>query len=280
MLGYMEQSTVYNAINFSFAPAQALNLAYYTNSTILYTRLDLFICPSDGVSPTTVASARLDFNCNYVGSTGTTIEAVGSTLQSVSIQPTTGIFGFDNPAVHGVPVYGMASVTDGSSNTIAYSEHLVGGDTAAITDVRRASFGGVTQVAGVVSLDPRGLYPQVVQALAACSAYAQANAGTTTSAVGDTDGGCTWLDGYMGSTLFNTITPPNNPQYAWGSCQGDPLDAVGARGVCQCDQQPLGGANYGFVDGSVRFLKSSISLQTYWSLGTRAGGEVISSDSY
>ena len=72
MLGFLEQSTVYNAINFSFAPAQALNLAYYTNSTILYTRLDLFICPSDGVSPTTVASARLDFNCNYVGSTGTT----------------------------------------------------------------------------------------------------------------------------------------------------------------------------------------------------------------
>jgi prepilin-type N-terminal cleavage/methylation domain-containing protein/prepilin-type processing-associated H-X9-DG protein len=279
MLGYMEQSTVYNAINFSFAPAQALNLAYYTNSTILYTRLDLFICPSDGVSPTTVASARLDFNCNYVGSTGTTIEAVGSTLQSVSIQPTTGIFGFDNPGVHGVPAYNMAGVTDGTSNTIAYSEHLVGGD-AAITDVRRASFGGVTQVAGVVSLNPASLSPQVVQALAACAAYAQANVGSTNTAVGDTDGGCTWLDGYMGSTLFNTITPPNNPQYAWGSCQGDPLYTWGLAGFVNSTSNHSGGSNFGFVDGSVRFLKSSISLQTYWALGTRAGGEVISSDSY
>ncbi len=174
----------------------------------------------------------------------------------------------------------MANVTDGSSNTIAYSEHLVGGDTASITDVRRASFGGVTQVAGVVSLDPRGLYPQVVQALAACSTYAQANAGTTSSSVGDTDGGCTWLDGYMGSTLFNTIAPPNNPQYAWGSCQADPLDMWGLAGVRQRVQQPPGGANYCFVDGSVRFLKSSIDIRNYWSLGTRAGGEVISSDSY
>ena len=166
--------------------------------------------------------------------------------------------------MHGVPVYNMATVTDGTSNTIAYSEHLVGADTAAITDVRRASFGGVTQVAGVVSLDPRGLYPQVAQALAVCSTYAQANAGTTTSSVGDTDGGCTWLDGYMGSTLFNTITPPNNPQYAWGSCQGDPLYVWGLAGFVNATSNHSGGANYGFVDGSVRFLKNSISLQTYW----------------
>ena len=34
------------------------------------------------------------------------------------------------------------------------------------------------------------------------------------------------------------------------------------------------------ADGSVRFIKSSIDLDTWWSLGTRAGGEVVSSDSY
>jgi hypothetical protein len=33
-------------------------------------------------------------------------------------------------------------------------------------------------------------------------------------------------------------------------------------------------------DGSVRFVKNSISPQTWWALGTRAGGEIISSDSY
>jgi hypothetical protein len=35
-----------------------------------------------------------------------------------------------------------------------------------------------------------------------------------------------------------------------------------------------------FVDGSVHFLKTSISMLTYCALGSRAGGEVISSDSY
>ena len=38
--------------------------------------------------------------------------------------------------------------------------------------------------------------------------------------------------------------------------------------------------NVCFADGSVHFIKSSISLQTWWGLGTRAGGEVISSDQY
>jgi len=41
-----------------------------------------------------------------------------------------------------------------------------------------------------------------------------------------------------------------------------------------------GGSNFAFGDGSVRFLKQSISMPTYCALGSRAGGEVISSDSY
>jgi hypothetical protein len=36
----------------------------------------------------------------------------------------------------------------------------------------------------------------------------------------------------------------------------------------------------GMADGSVRFIKNSISLTTWWSLATIAGGEIISSDSY
>jgi hypothetical protein len=35
-----------------------------------------------------------------------------------------------------------------------------------------------------------------------------------------------------------------------------------------------------FPDGSVHFLKNSVSMQIVWALGSRAHGEVISSDSY
>lgn len=41
-----------------------------------------------------------------------------------------------------------------------------------------------------------------------------------------------------------------------------------------------GGVNNAFADGSVHFIKNSISPPTWWALGSRNGGEVISSDSY
>ncbi len=41
-----------------------------------------------------------------------------------------------------------------------------------------------------------------------------------------------------------------------------------------------GGANFLMGDGSVRFIKQTIAQATYTGLGTRAGGEVVSADSY
>jgi prepilin-type N-terminal cleavage/methylation domain-containing protein/prepilin-type processing-associated H-X9-DG protein len=41
-----------------------------------------------------------------------------------------------------------------------------------------------------------------------------------------------------------------------------------------------GGCNFLFADGSVHFLKQTINMFTYCALGSRAGGEVVSSDAY
>lgn len=41
-----------------------------------------------------------------------------------------------------------------------------------------------------------------------------------------------------------------------------------------------GGANFLFADGSVHFVKDSISYRTFLSLATRAGGEVVSAEQY
>jgi prepilin-type N-terminal cleavage/methylation domain-containing protein/prepilin-type processing-associated H-X9-DG protein len=286
LLSDMEQGSAFNAINFAFAPAQANNIAYWTNSTTLYLHPAAFLCPSDGLSPTTGAmgDGPLVCDCNYVGCTGTTIEAsYGACTNDVTYQQTTGIFGFDNCASHNVTVYNMASVTDGSSNTIAFSEHLVGGGTSTFTDPRRVSWGGVPQVAGVAAQDAWTIgVPAVASALAACSTYASQNMANTSA--GNCSGGASWENGYLGATLFNTIAPPANSAYNWGSC-GTPAHAVmdnswGDNGFINTTSNHPGGANFCFIDGSVHFLKGSISIQTYWSLGTRANGEVISSDSY
>ncbi|WP_254053389.1 H-X9-DG-CTERM domain-containing protein [Singulisphaera sp. GP187] len=41
-----------------------------------------------------------------------------------------------------------------------------------------------------------------------------------------------------------------------------------------------GGVNVGFADGSVRFIKSTINLVNWRAIGTRAGSEIISADSF
>jgi prepilin-type N-terminal cleavage/methylation domain-containing protein/prepilin-type processing-associated H-X9-DG protein len=40
------------------------------------------------------------------------------------------------------------------------------------------------------------------------------------------------------------------------------------------------GCNFGFCDGSVKFLKQTIDVRAYMGLSTRAGGEIISADQY
>ena len=34
------------------------------------------------------------------------------------------------------------------------------------------------------------------------------------------------------------------------------------------------------ADGSVKFVKDTINRMTWWALGTKAGGEVVSADAY
>jgi prepilin-type processing-associated H-X9-DG protein len=41
-----------------------------------------------------------------------------------------------------------------------------------------------------------------------------------------------------------------------------------------------GGVNVLLADGSVRFIKDSVNANTWWGIGTKAGGEVISADSF
>lgn len=41
-----------------------------------------------------------------------------------------------------------------------------------------------------------------------------------------------------------------------------------------------GGVNVGFLDGSVKFVKDSVSLNVWGAIATKAGGEVVSADSF
>ena len=96
--------------------------------------------------------------------------------------------------------------------------------------------------------------------------------------------GYLWGFGVAGFTLFNTIVPPNSKQYPFNTCTfyGGGGWPGGANGVnlANATSNHSGGVNTLFGDGSVKFIKDSISLNTWWALGTRSSGEVISADSY
>ncbi len=90
--------------------------------------------------------------------------------------------------------------------------------------------------------------------------------------------GISWDQGIFGYTLGNTMLAPN-PQYPncrTCSWQGD-WDCPGMYGLSSYHP---GGGNVAMADGSARFLKSSTAMSVVWALGTKAGGEVISSDQY
>jgi prepilin-type N-terminal cleavage/methylation domain-containing protein/prepilin-type processing-associated H-X9-DG protein len=89
-----------------------------------------------------------------------------------------------------------------------------------------------------------------------------------------------WNSGANGTTI--PINYPSGqscslPGNGWGSTNFASRCAYANVGF---KSKHPGGANFLFVDGSVHFLKNSINIFTYCALGSRAAGEVVSSDSY
>src|SRR5262249_14177825 len=106
-----------------------------------------------------------------------------------------------------------------------------------------------------------------------------------------------WLAGNPGSSLcwdaYNHFMPPNSvscaalndPTVNPGGIGGPNLGTtIGGWGSFMDALPPScnhpGGVNICFADGSVRFVKDSLAYQTWWALGTRNGGEALSSDAY
>ncbi|WP_406695224.1 DUF1559 domain-containing protein [Singulisphaera sp. Ch08] len=96
---------------------------------------------------------------------------------------------------------------------------------------------------------------------------------STTFMVGETlPGDCTFMGVYSQNfPLTGTIIPLNTFEKA--------VDANWWR-TCGFKSRHPGGGNMLMGDGSVRYIKQSISYYVWNVLGTRAGGEIVSADAY
>jgi prepilin-type N-terminal cleavage/methylation domain-containing protein/prepilin-type processing-associated H-X9-DG protein len=272
LLPYMEQQPAFSAFNFSIGIFGNGNGFTYQqgNNTVCRMRIAGFLCPSDSIKK---MPAEPYGGTNYVGNYGgpgqlATLNANGAF--SGTIIPN----GWYNDSNLG-PL-GIESITDGTSNTALFSERLLGlvgspSITMGDKNAKRGIFNATGPVAGSGAAG-------VQQFLAACKALP-----TTTTSVRSDGNGYTWFAGYPWHIAVNAYThvgAPNSISCNNTADQGGWLSFTGPLGSAPPSSNHPGGVNMAFADGSVRFLKDSISLPTFWAVGTRDVGEVLSSDSY
>jgi len=278
MLPNMEQQAAYNAYNFSFGDygsnGMPAPLNYYgptANVTVMSMKVASFQCPSDGnpgnagnvaSGSTPAVPVAMPMGTNSYGmNNGTERRYNGNKL--------TGVAWF----LGGHPDIGqrvtLAKVTDGTSNTAAFSEWVKGHSgkyTVANTPTLPTNIPGVTyySTAGI------GSSGSLVGEASACQ--------SSQSLYWDYRGEY-WTVGHAGRG--GTYSHNNTPNKK--SCASSTTATSGNLNGYESHMVPSsfhsGGANVLLLDGSVKFIKDSVNLQTWNGLGTIANGEVISADS-
>jgi prepilin-type processing-associated H-X9-DG protein len=194
-----------------------------------------------------------------------------------------GLLGSTPPATAG-PVR-IASITDGTSNTALFSEHLLAMGNGvfappdpSVTPGSQNGKRGIFQTTVSVLLD-KGDAVAAQNFVAACKTVPAGTLSVTDDAFG-----AQWLlsmDYAVGNNGYTHVMTPNGISCigtsAFGISDGS-WGGVGAA-ITATSSHP-GGVNVGFADGSVKFIKDSVDLKSWWALGSRGGGEVISADQY
>jgi prepilin-type N-terminal cleavage/methylation domain-containing protein/prepilin-type processing-associated H-X9-DG protein len=269
MLAYTEQAPLYNSINFSLPPITFDGLQN-ANTTAYNTKVRLFLCPSESLA------SVLPIGNNYMVSYGTTMTA--NDFDAYGLQPgTSGLYA-------SIVAYGVQHCTDGTSNTIAMGERIFGDRTKTPKGYRGNGVNNVPSTYQGVDvtrfIDARTNIPAVLDFFNACTGVYNDPSHTATSNAYN-NGGDVWGWGTPAFTSFTTHVPPNSKRYGWASCRNGSQGAgVDNSHIINASSFHPGGANFVFGDGSVKFIKETIDMQTYWALGTKAGGEVVSADSY
>jgi prepilin-type N-terminal cleavage/methylation domain-containing protein len=154
---------------------------------------------------------------------------------------------------------GPGDVRDGLSNTAAMSERLRGHDDFKTVDVSSDLF--------------RQAAPWTEDSFRAwCGQLSDADAASIPRHPSVTNSGMNWLEGNMSWTRYNHVLTPGRKSCANG------LTWYGVAMTASSRHDQVVGLLLG--DGSVRFVRTSVSPAVWTALGTIAGGETISADSF
>jgi prepilin-type N-terminal cleavage/methylation domain-containing protein/prepilin-type processing-associated H-X9-DG protein len=265
LLPYMEQTQVYNSINFANTGSAAAP-DYPPNTTSMRINLNILNCPSDIDRLNNVYGHQ-----NYCGNAGTAPEAFfDNNLHGAA----NGLFFSTNNNLFPV---GFRDITDGLSGTAAYTEKVKGiGDQVAVLDPLSPT-SAIVSIALNTGKNANGTWQDVdpTDFYTRCRASGPGSPAGTLATNGAISQGEWWWDGHPETGLYNHVMPPN----LW-SCDDSNNSWVNDAAAATASSRHSGGVNVCMADGSVRFVKASVAVQVWWALGTRGGAEVISADQY
>jgi prepilin-type N-terminal cleavage/methylation domain-containing protein/prepilin-type processing-associated H-X9-DG protein len=256
LLSYIEAANMYNAINFAF-PSETSQLPYPANTTVESAVIAVFLCPSDGqlrVEPMNWGAT------NYLSNSGS------GTLNNGNFNIVAGALLPDGP-FYNTSAVRFAGITDGLSGTVGYSESILGnnintspGSSPPMDGRRQFALFNVSET--LLTFPPAEfVLPSVT--IPQCATPDQWSG----------DRGREWSRGSFIMASYNHFFTPNS-QYPDCTDAGRNAAVTGPRSF-----HP-GGVNVLFLDGHVAYVKDSVNIPTWRALSTRAGGEVVSSDSY
>jgi prepilin-type N-terminal cleavage/methylation domain-containing protein/prepilin-type processing-associated H-X9-DG protein len=244
LLPFIEQGPMFQSINFSLPWNQPDGRA---NTSAQVIAVKIFTCPSDP-NPDAMADPSAPRRmANYMVNYGNSNWCQNNTYHGVKSNPFTG--GYPGPlgtvTFLGAPfsqdlAFGIASITDGTSNTLLMSE------------VRICLPNIATK-----GQDHRGdIYNDDFN----CNQFMTYTPPNTT--LTDWSGASQWQYPWLGN-------PPAE------RAKGGGQNAYNA-----ARSYHPGGVNALYCDGSVKFVKDTVNIVTWRALGSSQGGEVISSDAY
>jgi prepilin-type N-terminal cleavage/methylation domain-containing protein/prepilin-type processing-associated H-X9-DG protein len=254
LLPHLDQSVIYNRINFNSGPDTA------ANNDMSITQPPVFVCPSDSGVGSLAQGVGFAGVTNYVLNTGTTFPV--STRNPAGIQ-VTGVF-FENSKVR------FADIVDGTSQTVCISEQILSDPSDRANS--SGNWNGSRPTTGVVlttGSNNTNAGPELLQYPQDC---VSGNRLQLTR-------GNRILYGAPGHTMYNHIRGPNDSQidcrgglphsqrnFYWWSRLSHNVAA---------HSKHVGGVHALYCDGHVQFVSSDIDLAVWQGMGSRAGGEVI-----
>jgi prepilin-type N-terminal cleavage/methylation domain-containing protein/prepilin-type processing-associated H-X9-DG protein len=228
LLPFVEQESLHNLVDYQTPLSSPQNVAASQY------RVSLFVCPSDPASGQ--VPGMTDFGTNYVANNGTGTVGYGLIASGDGVFTQTPIR--------------VTDLIDGTSNTAAFSESLLGN----------------SQVpASPSTADPRYVVLEVPGGNDPTPADCESASGTFVARRGGK-----WIDGHYGNSLYNHYYPPNS-RSKWDCGNGSHN-----KGLSTARSFHSGGVNVLLADGSVRFVRDSVDVTTVWRrLATRNAGDLL-----